>query len=70
MIPYDRRLQWGDPITSNHSRLFGSPFFRQCCICRQEMMHGQDYRTARSTEIIYVHVTCKDDRDSKEDNPT
>ncbi len=69
MTPYDKRLHWGDPIRSNSKPLFQSPFFRQCCICRQEIVHGQDYRTARSTEIIYVHVACKDDRDSKEDSP-
>lgn len=61
MSQYDPHAFWGDPIQANRPH-----FYRECCICGNEVGHGQQYRAARG--LRFVHATCKDRKDREDEN--
>jgi hypothetical protein len=55
MSDYDPSLFWGGGIRSNRPR-----FYRECCICKKAIEHGEVYDASRSNPVLYAHVTCRE----------
>ncbi len=54
MSTYDPTLFWGDTRTAHRPA-----FYRECCICIREILHGEEFDSSHGQIVHYAHTECR-----------